>query len=113
LTSLDASLDLSSILSLESTGATGAAAAFPLSLLLVTVVDSTGNVVLGGVLNSPPPPRFWGVGVDRANGSKSSPSESSAVDKLLFKTPIQSTAHSDDKVAVTLSPCRADTHFVR
>jgi hypothetical protein len=93
LTSLDAPLALSSILSSsEGTGATGAAAAFPLPVLLVTVVDSTANVVLGGVLNSPP--RFWGVGVDGANGSKSSPPESPAVDELLllFETPIQLTA---------------------
>jgi hypothetical protein len=110
LTSLDASLALSSILG-NSEG-TGAAAAFPFPLLLVTVVDSTAKVVLGGVLNSPPP-RFWGVGVDGANGSKSSPPESPAVDELLFETPIQLTAHSDEKAAVTLSPCRADTHFVR
>jgi hypothetical protein len=59
----------------------------------VTVVDSTANVVLGGVLNSPPR-RFWGVGVDGANGSKSLPAEFPAVDELLllFGAPIQLTA---------------------
>jgi hypothetical protein len=50
---LNASLTLLSILS--SLEGTGAAAAFPFPLLLITIINSTANVVLGGVLNSPLP----------------------------------------------------------
>jgi hypothetical protein len=90
--SLDAPLILSFIF--RGSEDTGATAAFPFPFLFVTVVDLTANDVLGGILNSPPSPRRWRVGVDGVNDSNSSPPESPAVEELLLLlgSPIQLTA---------------------